>query len=303
VGTEISLGCGGTTIKVQKLEEIDGKRYIEVRPLEPFNSDNIEYLLNIFGKSQRSIIGIIDMEENGRIVGLLVPIDNLDLLFLGTLMATIYASRPVTEAFILVRTMMFGVSGDRGFFKDRIIADVHVPELPQKHALGPEAIDLLIRQAQALINQGADIATVFSQPDPSETLDRIGGHVENCYLKQVVKIRDMKVGDNHPIGSRNWINEGTGEAIYLAIGRVMQEAYVFREMQKSHEPTSTDSSDPKKKSEFKLPGVREIPKVHFVDLDEGDGPRQLRIYLEDPMKKEPQLAQIGTGLRSPRKNK
>jgi hypothetical protein len=75
----------------------------------------------------------------------------------------------------------------------------------------------LIAQARRVQEEDV-VGTFFSQPDISDQLNEVDGHVENCYLSQIVNIQDMAVNENLVIGNRNWVDLVTEEYIIYSFG-------------------------------------------------------------------------------------
>jgi hypothetical protein len=221
-----------------------GNPVIEVMPANPGNPDNQTYLLT--QTSLWKLVGISPIQDHmDSIIGLRIPINDLNDALLANLMQNVYSGREgvvVTEGFVRSRQLYFGVNGDRGFL-DRILCDSG----EGVHYFSPEAMRTLVNQAKALLGKGITVAsTMFSQPSEAVSpdnkhtgttiggtsfdLDKIHGHVENLYLRNIADILKMIPGDFLPIGDRNWC-DGQGEQFYLTIVRETDDRFALTEAQ------------------------------------------------------------------------
>jgi methionine-gamma-lyase len=260
-GEEISLGDRGKKIKVPEVTELDGKIYARVPIKDPTNDRNKEYLINPTGSLERKMAGINEEKQGDVIVALLIPINNFDDLLLAALMADIYQEVDVVHAFIRVRELCYSCPGDQGFFHERICAK----EDQVGSVFSQVAINLWIDQAKALQDNKAVVATFFSQPQISRTLDEINGHVENCYLSQIARISAIKKGQDLVIGNRNWVEWKTGEYVSLAIRMTDDDEYELREMRIA----------------VRVVGSKLVRAPVFVNFNPCDAPRQIWLYCED----------------------
>jgi hypothetical protein len=237
---------------------------MEVRPTKPQDGYNQFFLLNENLEKGLEGIGLIRSNINSQIIGLDIPINDLNDALLANLMQNVYGEPQgviVTEGFVRSRQLYFGVDGAQGFL-DRILHDPVLTEnrcfrarditgkestkiYPTRY-FNLESMQALVGQAQGLLRAGITVAsTMFSQPSkvvpPSNihaakttkgtpfNLDKINGHVENLYLQNISKILTMAVDKVHVIGDRNWC-DGHGEPTYLAVQKVKkkgQDVFAF----------------------------------------------------------------------------
>lgn len=132
-----------------------------------------------------------------------VPVISMSYLFLGNLIQDAYSDVPVLDAFIKIRKLFYGYSGNELY--ELLTLKDSSPLLTTNKNMTLADVEQLQNRVLAVNKGGAPLITVYAQTDYHRgKLDGSNGHVFNLYFDAIMKMHNIPRYSYIVIGDFNW---------------------------------------------------------------------------------------------------